>query len=142
MVDGAGPSCQKRVAAIPTLFMCCSPSSLVCQVCGKDDVGMCGARYDVAPLTAVVSEPLHKQLVCVMVRDPLSPVYENKQTVKGFTCSETTAKRSVELERRRPKPFSSALTHLPILPPPFSLQPLWPHGALHSTINILKVIIS
>lgn len=76
--------------------MCCSPSSPVCQVCGKDDVGMCGARYDVAALSAVVSEPLHKQLVCVMVRDPLSPVYENKQTVKGFTCSETTAKWSVE----------------------------------------------
>lgn len=40
--------------------MCCcnthatrmlSPSSLVGQVCGKDDLGMCGARYDLGPLS-------------------------------------------------------------------------------------------
>lgn len=33
--------CQKCVAAIPTLLVCCSPSSLVCQDCGKDNLGMC-----------------------------------------------------------------------------------------------------
>lgn len=29
-------------------------------LCGKSDLGMCGTRYDMAPLSAVVSETLHK----------------------------------------------------------------------------------
>lgn len=82
-----------------------------------------------------------------MIRDPLSSVCKNGQTGKSFKCSalafaETMPKWSAEFEGRRPKRFSCALTHLPTLCPPFSLQPLCVHGALHSTVNILKVIIS
>lgn len=46
---------------------------------------MCGAQYDMTALSAVVSEPLHKQLL--MIRDPLSSVYKNKTTAKSFKCS-------------------------------------------------------